>query len=579
MMRRVPLLAVLLLAFAFGAVTPVRPASAESTAPPKDCGNRVRLVDPERGRDGSLPQQRPHADGHYTPILLVHGWRGKPSMWSQPINLSTLKIEPSSNHSLLGNLQKLAGAAVYTLDYGDVAEKWFLDRHAGADRFIAAEDCLTAAAAFSGHRLIVVAHSMGGLITRWSLSDAAPDGAARRDRIGIVLTLGTPYEGSVMAAAAVLLADTAVRVGAALDKRFAAVVGVIHQLVALCHDVRGFGPCDELNALVNALAAVRAFAPDSREMRSLAGWPAGTNVETLASRTIVETGGLFFLKGFDVDVGDVVVPVESATSGAYSERVAQCRLTDSPTAALWDGLMVAAGQKADLDARTYWLLALLGTCFHSNEARLIQHTNEILGAIADELAREGGGSSPGAATAVVDLTPVDSHGRPVAGWSVDDRTSSGSDLDCSFNEASPAARTGDIYYCSPNAELADACWVSANPAHVLCLRDPSKQVLVELAAHRPPTGPARHTEAVWPLRLDLDDGDVCRLRNGGSWGVPQTQPDYVGWYRCTKAQAVWGPRGKGIDMSGATWTVITGGETGPLTTRAVVKAYYVGTAP
>lgn len=365
---------------------PPRPASAEDTAPPGTCADSsVRLAEPERGADGSVPKPRPHDDGRYTPILLVHGWTGKPAMWSEPIGLSTLKLEPNVRHSLLGNLQGLRGAAVYTLDYAAVAQKWFLDDGAGAPAFLAAERCLTAHSAFAGHKLVVVAHSMGGLIARWSLTDAAPDAAARRARTGLVVSLGTPYDGSIVAAIGTALADTAVRLGASVDKRFAAFVGVLHSLIALCAGVQIAG-CDQLNYAVDWLAAAHAFAPDSPQMRSLAPWPAGSRVETLGNRTVVEdAAGLFFLGGGDVDAGDVIVPVDSATAGSHPQKVAECRLTASTFRAGWDETMTLLGLTAQIDARTHWLLGLLGTCFHSNEARLIQLTNEVLGAVASEL--------------------------------------------------------------------------------------------------------------------------------------------------------------------------------------------------
>src|SRR5205085_1742791 len=151
-------------------------------------------------------------------------------------------------------------------------------------------------------------------------------------------------------------------------------------------------------------------------------------------------------------------------------------------------------QKADFDARQYWLLALLGTCFHSNEAPT--HPTHQRGPRRDRRRAHPRGSRP-----------IGRRGH---------------------RRGRPGPR-------------------------------------------RQPWAPGR--------RMERGRSACGRLRNGGSWGFPQTEPDYVGWYGCTKSQAVWGPRGKGIDMSRMTWTVITGGETGPLTTRAVVKAYFVATAP
>ncbi|MFI6266644.1 lipase family alpha/beta hydrolase [Micromonospora sp. NPDC051006] len=350
------------------------PAYGAAT-PPANCGAHTELAPIEEAA-----QRKPHADGNYTPILLVHGWNGgNPGMWSEPINLSTLNIAPRVTSSLLGNLQKLAGAAVYTVDYSDVAKKFFLEDGSGAPRVIEAMNCLAENAAFRGHKTVVVAHSMGGLITRWSLSEAAPGGVERRGHVGLVVTLGTPYEGSLVSGLVTSLADEVAKV----DKPTAALAATVHQLLALCHDVGNFPGCTDF---VDFLSAMHSFAPGSPEMRSLAVWPEGTEVNTLASRTIVETG-LFFAKGPEMDLGDVIVPTSSATSGDHAERVAECRVTSSLKQSAWDNLLGALNRKADIDVRQYWLLSLLGTCYHSNAARVIQHTNEVLGLVAEYLAR------------------------------------------------------------------------------------------------------------------------------------------------------------------------------------------------
>lgn len=48
----------------------------------------------------------------------------------------------------------------------------------------------------------VVAHSMGGLVTRWVANTTDAAGAPRATKLGKVITSGTPYEGSVLSAVA-----------------------------------------------------------------------------------------------------------------------------------------------------------------------------------------------------------------------------------------------------------------------------------------------------------------------------------------------------------------------------------------
>jgi hypothetical protein len=177
------------------------------------------------------------------------------------------------------------------------------------------------------------------------------------------------------------------------------------------------------------------------------------------------------------------------------------------------------------------------------------------------------------ATRKVVLAPVTARGVAVAGYRV---VREDSTVDCPALTPSPVSLSRNVYACSPSAAGADVCWASATAGHVLCLRDPRAKVLAELKLAAP-LRPARATATPQPLGLELSDGDHCRIRDGGAWGRPAAHPDYVGFYSCTKHEAVWGAKA-GINMGSPTWTVVVGGDTGPLVTRNVLKAYYVTTA-
>ena len=132
--------------------------------------------------------------------------------------------------------------------------------------------------------------------------------------------------------------------------------------------------------------------------------------------------------------------------------------------------------------------------------------------------------------------------------------------------------------------MADACWVEAGENSILCLSDPMTRSVVRLWMEGSvgaylPTGPAEYTGTPSPIRLDLDSGARCRLRNGGSWGIQESDPDLVGAYGCDNGDVIWTERGSstGINQSQRTWTVRAGGETGDLTTYKVETAYYVAT--
>jgi hypothetical protein len=93
----------------------------------------------------------PHLDGTYTPVLMVHGWTGYPDMWWHQIDHSTLPVQPRLTGSLASKIQGVRGAAaVYTLDYHNVAGEWFTQPGAGGPLFLAAARCLLASPAFHG---------------------------------------------------------------------------------------------------------------------------------------------------------------------------------------------------------------------------------------------------------------------------------------------------------------------------------------------------------------------------------------------------------------------------------------------
>ncbi|MCK9894202.1 hypothetical protein [Frankia sp. AgB32] len=190
-----------------------------------------------------------------------------------------------------------------------------------------------------------------------------------------------------------------------------------------------------------------------------------------------------------------------------------------------------------------------------------------------------------AVTRQVTLAPVDQRGQVTSGWSVDERDDDpDSPIDCGDTSQaypSPAGVSGDIYYCSPSAAGADACWPTPRPRRMLCLHDPFATTLsaltaTALVAKVPPAGNPV------PLGLRLADGDRCRLRDGGAWGSPENHPDYVGYYSCGQGGIVWArpdsPAG-GIDRTTSRWTVLRGDVTGPLATVPVTEAYLVATAP
>lgn len=361
---------------------PARPAAAEP-----GCAD-VKPAAPVDGVGAPVP----HADGEYTPIVLVHGFISSPAIWSHPTAYSALTEKPPTvKRSLLGNLQALPGAIVYTVDYQKTNTRWFTEPGAGGAVYTHVVDCIIGEARYAGHNVVVVAHSMGGLIARWSVTDA-PGAAARRARTGLVVTVGTPYDGAWLATLGAMLADTAGSVASGTVKAGAApLLEALHLALASCRepDVAALDPCTWLRKVVEFLASMHAFVPGSAELKALSPWPSGMRVETLASSSVVQdVGGLFLVRGpGTVDLGDLVVARTSATAGGHPTHVAECRYTTAKLTTDVNDFLDHFGMRLDSDPAKLVGLRPLGACFHLNESVLLDHTSEILSAIAEELRR------------------------------------------------------------------------------------------------------------------------------------------------------------------------------------------------
>jgi triacylglycerol esterase/lipase EstA (alpha/beta hydrolase family) len=135
------------------------------------------------------------------PVILVHGWNGAASTFTSPIDLFADTGDGGEGvkipFSFIGQLQKTAGLAVYTFDYSELSNRWVTDPGIGP-RLAQAIECLTD---HYGTKAQIVAHSMGGLATRYALSQNDAGGSRISNRVSGVSTFGTPNTGSEIAAA------------------------------------------------------------------------------------------------------------------------------------------------------------------------------------------------------------------------------------------------------------------------------------------------------------------------------------------------------------------------------------------
>ena len=130
-----------------------------------------------------------------TPILFVHGINSDPTIWN-----GTDKVDGTGETPLIYVQTALGSNKVtgYTFDWsrysgwGGSQVMWVTDSHLGAGL----AQAISCVARKAGHQVIIIAHSMGGLIAKE---------ASRIDQkdIAAIFTIGTPYQGSWLASAAV----------------------------------------------------------------------------------------------------------------------------------------------------------------------------------------------------------------------------------------------------------------------------------------------------------------------------------------------------------------------------------------
>ncbi|WP_165845392.1 esterase/lipase family protein [Streptacidiphilus pinicola] len=322
----------------------------------------------------------------------MHGWTGSDTHTSDRTGDFSSIIDLTANalgtvdttRSLIGQFQNVPGAAVFTFDYHPYSARWVDDSHLGPalGKVI---DCLYQA---SGQKVIVVAHSMGGLVTRYAATHPGPGAADRSREISTVVTFGTPETGSVAA----LLGETLLDQGAVTNQTLA----LIRTILAVCgsytsNEIETGTLCDRLYAPARALesTAGQALRYGSPQLAALKPWPAGITVDALAGQTTFQVPDLgWFALPWDtvpVNVGDIIVTADSAQHGATLTKTVSCDYQLNPARGAGDflDLRLRLASKADIAQEP--LKAFTGACFHVDLMRGIELTNEALGAVADDL--------------------------------------------------------------------------------------------------------------------------------------------------------------------------------------------------
>ena len=394
------------------------------------------------------------------PVVFIHGIISGAEMWNA-----------STPGSIAYQAARMSGMTAWTFSYQPQSLDWVTNAAIGP-AFATAVACL---ASTSGRRVVVVAHSMGGLATQEALAIADPGGGTVADHVAEVITIGTPYQGSELL--------TAMQ----LARRGAEVNPSDYPLAVLGEAV--LSACAGHTSGICALPAVlpsqvgKDLESNSAAIRNLPPWPVGVPVLDIAGDMGLSFGvGPFVVHRFDV--GDVAVTVGSATAHdtAAAPVVKHCHSLTLLGAVYGDP----------------------GPCFHTHLVNDGDITAAVLAAIR----------SAAAPTAMVDVAPVTTSGQPKA---ADMIVNGGSAQSCEAGSDS----AGQAYRCFSSGGILDPCWIdNADPAQatVLCQEQPWATRIVRLTVPagglEPFFGPALPIDRNAPWGVQLSDGERCIAEQG-----------------------------------------------------------------
>ncbi|GLY70742.1 esterase/lipase family protein [Amycolatopsis taiwanensis] len=249
--------------------------------------------------------------GESTPVLFVHGINSDATTWNVP------ERNPIT-HQIAA---KVGETSVWTFDYRKAQPAWVTDQRIGP-ALAEAISCLSRA---SGARVVVVAHSMGGLATQLAVSEDDPRGGKVGDRVAEVITLGTPFRGSRLLS----MVRHAISPGLLFVLRAgpasAVVLVGLYAILGICAgDTGGDGSrCSLISVPESAQAEALEF--DSDAITALPPWPEKLPVFAIAGDIWVR-GPLGDAVPAPWEVGDIAVTLDSATahSTAGSPFVVRC---------------------------------------------------------------------------------------------------------------------------------------------------------------------------------------------------------------------------------------------------------------
>jgi hypothetical protein len=308
--------------------------AAEAAGPPRAtaCGQveLAPILKQDFAADGKRIEPKPDQRGVYIPIIMVPDWTGQATHdekrtgdFSGFVDMNAAGPPPEfATASLIGRLQAIPGAAVYTFDYRGSAGRWVDDPGIGP-ALGDAIDCLTAAL---GQKAILVTKGLGGVAARYAVAGQVA-GGDRANKVTTVIGFGSPQQGTQLGD----LTNTGVgRTAPEPRSLLRLLLGACNALAPAKFDP--YAPCGYLTAQSRALAeggSAIAYRSDSPQMKTLLPYPSGVDIDAFAGDVQIQAKqlGWFGLKPFrndSVSLGDLVSSTASVTAGSRNQLRSTC---------------------------------------------------------------------------------------------------------------------------------------------------------------------------------------------------------------------------------------------------------------
>jgi WD40 repeat protein/pimeloyl-ACP methyl ester carboxylesterase len=319
-----------------------------------------------------------------TPILFVHGINSDHSVWDGNTNVDGTSQNPLTYIQAALGPSQVTG---YTFDWSKFSGlplngkvSWVADPPP-ANLGILLAQAITCVASHAGHKVIIIAHSMGGLLIEYAshVTQTASDIAA-------VFTLGTPYQGSWLASTAI---------GQGPDK---SANDSVHALEALCPYQKS--PANKLSHNPSLKSHHRPSSVIDKNIVALCHLLNERNDPGIAAMRLEPPQGGGWKKLPPLPVGLPWYPLAASVQGVW-QLASPVRIAE-PLNYVGDGVVSPASQLAggskptlvcQVDAtirprgrpvaqRQPWFLdAVSSPCFHNNEPHNKTLLDHIIGII------------------------------------------------------------------------------------------------------------------------------------------------------------------------------------------------------